>query len=587
MENVVGEALAGFEQALARFREALAEDPELSEAVFEGTREWSDLLTYKLVPHLAGQGCLVAAVAGGTNTGKSTVFNVLLGDSVSPVVNTAAATRHPVLAANARRHGECLQSKLVPEFSARAFEDAAEAMSHEAPEDALFVALSEALPDHLVVMDTPDVDSIDKQNWAVAEHIRAAGDVLVAVLTGEKYKDDRVIRFFKAARSSGRVIVPLMNKANPQDDFRVARKQLEEFCEEVGNGGACFAIAHDFGIEKNFARRIPSLSGGPDLREYLESLDVPAIKARVFEDTVAHFAQEAGAFLDHATEIGRFLRTVADEFEARAWTHAQKLDPAPGPEVGGLFHEFVQSKRGKVRRLIGSTSTAVVRGISAVGRNLTGAFLRRTTLTPGDEADTAALHELHRRSIESILKELVTHCIESSRNLREPAGHLLADAFRGVDVEAVLETVAAETVTSEDVSEEFRAHAMAMLQAWWDDHKGKRRVLEALDTLLAIMPAAIAAPISVYTGGVGVPEAMIVLGPLAAQFATRVMEYQFGDAMFDFLSPWKEEQQRRLERALLRHLMAPCLSRVHRALEPFEGETMADLRRCRELCLKA
>lgn len=587
MEYAVGEALAEFEKTLKEFRDALAVDPTLSESVFAGTQEWSDLLTYKLVPHLAGQGCLVAAVAGGTNTGKSTVFNLLLGESVSPVVMTAAATCHPVLAANARRHAECLESKLVPEFESRALENGHDVTSRDIPDDTLFVSLAETLPDYLVVMDTPDVDSIDKQNWAVAKHIRAAGDVLIAVLTGEKYKDDRVVQFFRTARSSGRVIVPLMNKANPQDDFLVARKQLEEFRSDVGTDGPCFAIAHDFDIAEDFRQCISALDGAPDLRHYLETLDVPAIKKRVFKGTIRRFAEQAGEFLSRASEIGAALRCVTDEFEERARTHSQKYDPAPGAEVGGLFHEFVQSKRGKVRRAIGATSTSVVRGLTALGRNLAGALRRRTTLTGDPEPDTSALGELHRHTLELIIKELITNCIESSRNIREPAGHLLANAFEGLEVEAVLNSVAHDTLKSDNLSDEFRAHAMGMLQTWWEDHKGKRRILEALDTLLAIMPAAIAAPISIYTGGVGVPEAVIVLGPIVAQFATRVMEYEFGDAMFDFLSPWKEEQQLNLEQALQRHVTAPCLAHVYRLLEAFEGETMTHLRECQEQCLKA
>ena len=103
MEHSLGEALSGFERALTRFRKSLEPTPDLCLAVFEDTQEWSDLLTYKLVPHLAGEGCLIAAVSGGTNTGKSCVFNLLLGSSISPVVSTAAATCHPILAANVAR----------------------------------------------------------------------------------------------------------------------------------------------------------------------------------------------------------------------------------------------------------------------------------------------------------------------------------------------------------------------------------------------------------------------------------------------------------------------------------------------------
>src|SRR5690606_23338045 len=103
------------------------------------------------------------------------------------------------------------------------------------PPNALFVATHEQLPDRLVLLDTPDVDSIETEHWAVADIIRAAGDVLVAVLTGEKYKDDRVVSYFRQALASGRVVVPVMNKANPARDFEVARNQLAEFRGLIGS----------------------------------------------------------------------------------------------------------------------------------------------------------------------------------------------------------------------------------------------------------------------------------------------------------------------------------------------------------------
>ncbi|MCH9001909.1 MAG: hypothetical protein IIC02_04980, partial [Planctomycetes bacterium] len=122
---------------------------------------------------------------------------------------------------------------------------------------------------------------------------------------------------------------------------------------------------------------------------------------------------------------------------------------------------------------------------------------------------------------------------------------------------------------------------------WWRDQKGKRRALQALDTVLAVMPAAIAAPIAMHTGGVGVSEAVVIAGPLAAQFLTRVMEYQFGDALFNFLSPWKKEQQQTLKAALQSHLTKPCAPSLYAALEALEGDIMVRLRRSLDRCLKA
>lgn len=587
MESLVGKALAGFEEALARLHDALAGDRVLHDAVFLDSAQWEDLLRYKLVPHLAGDGCLVAVVCGGTNSGKSTVFNLLLGASVSPIVNTAAATSHPVLAASEMRHGQCLEAKLVPEFAPEPLVRPELVTDSNLSDDILFVFLDPGLPDHLVLMDTPDIDSIEKQNWEVAKHIRAAGDILIAVITAEKYKDERVVRFFREALASGRMVVPLMNKANPADDYAVARKQLEDFRADVGTPDPCFVIPHDFNIAKSLDRPVQSLEEGPGLREYLEGRDVPAIKEQVYKGTVQRFAQNATAFLQHVEETASALQSVENDFQDRARNAAALYDPVPGKDVGGLFHEFVQSHRGPVRRYIGAGSSAVARRIASVGRALTGALRRRATLEADEKNDDAAMLEQHRGAIERITQGLAREFIDVARHLREPAAHLVAECAADLDVDAVVQAVTEQAIQSDNLSDEFKQHAETMLQNWWDDHKGRRRVLEALDSILAVVPAAIAAPIAMHTGGAGVSEAIVFVGPVAEQFVARVIEYQFGDAMFDFLSPWKKEQQDKLYEALAEHVLRPVLQNLQPMLESLQGETIDQLQRCCEQCHKA
>ncbi len=589
-ENVspLGDALSGFEASLRRFREALQSDAPLHEAVFGGTEDWTNLLAYKLVPHLAGESCLIVAITGGTNTGKSTVFNLLLGRAVSPVMATAAATARPLLAANGRRAKECLEGKFVPEFAPRALEQAESVVERETPANTLFVARADTLPDCLALFDTPDVDSIEREHWEVADNIRAAGDVLVAVLTGEKYKDDRVIGYFRQAIASRRVVIPVMNKANPARDFEVARRQLAEFVELIGSDTPCFVIPHDFNASDKLDQPIHALDGETTLAAYLESLDVPSIKRRVYQGTVAHLTERAGAFLEHAAGVGAVLRSALNELEARALAAAAKYDPAPGSAVGGMFHEYVQRKRGLIFRWIGSGGKLVVQGASVVGRTITGAFRKRARLeaNPTEQTD-AELHATHAKSIERIVRELLAEAIAFSHNLREPAAHLVEAPLESTDADAAARDVIRRTLSSENVSEEFRQHAYRTLDAWWSDHKGKRRILEALDGILAVTPAAIAAPISLHTGGVGVAETMIVVGPVVEQFMARVIEYQFGDALFDFLSPWRKEQQEALYRALCAHLLSPGLDSLEEYLDVLEGDPLNELRSWHEQCRKA
>ena len=59
-------------------------------------REWYELLEQKLVPQLHDDAFLVVAVVGGTNIGKSVVFNHLAGTRASSTSPLASGTKHPV-----------------------------------------------------------------------------------------------------------------------------------------------------------------------------------------------------------------------------------------------------------------------------------------------------------------------------------------------------------------------------------------------------------------------------------------------------------------------------------------------------------
>lgn len=583
--NHIGHALAGFEQAIFQLQNDLKSFALLSECVFENTAEWRDLLTYKLVPHLEGEGCLIAAVTGGTNTGKSTIFNLLTHRSISPMVNTAAATCHPVIAANRFRADQCLEAKLVPEFNPLPLSNADDLVDSDIDFSSIYITEESSLPDHLIIMDTPDVDSIDKRNWEVADHIRAAGDVLIAVITGEKYKDDRVVQFFKDAAATGRSLVPVMNKANPAEDFDIARRQLAEFAKDVGIEGPTFVIAHNFGIGEDLTRTIDGLDDTPDLRTYLEALDVPAIKQQVFANTVEHFASTTSEFLDHLDTVSEELQGVRNQFETLIRDTTLKYEPAPGKEVGGLFHEYVQEKRGPFRRYIGATSTAIARGAATISKTLVSSVRKRSTLDGDTEETEKSIDSFHRDALTRLTQDLLRDCIETSRTLPEPARSLTEQHLESINTEELVESILKDALTAGDVSEEFRSHAITMLDAWWDDHKGKRQALEALDTVLAIMPAAIAGTVGIITSGFGAGELALASTAAGAMFGAKVMEYQFGDAMFDFLSPWMKEQQELFEKSLLEHLAQPGLSELYDALKVIDDDALEELRQHHNQCL--
>ncbi len=70
-------------------------------------REWFELLRCKLLPQVEGPPLLIVAIVGGTNIGKSVVFNHLAGETASAATPLAAGTKHPGMprAAGLRRSG--------------------------------------------------------------------------------------------------------------------------------------------------------------------------------------------------------------------------------------------------------------------------------------------------------------------------------------------------------------------------------------------------------------------------------------------------------------------------------------------------
>lgn len=196
--------------------------------------EWPffKLLRDKLLPQLAGEPYVVAAVVGGTNVGKSSVFNALAGARVSGVSPLAAKTRHPVALVPpefAARHD---LGRVFPSFQVRPWTAATDPLE-ETEQHLLFWREHAGLPSNLVLCDTPDIDSVVRANWERAACIRRAADVLVAVLTGEKYNDYAVKAFFSEAASERKAVAVVFNRVDRQYDEQTCREWLREFLEST------------------------------------------------------------------------------------------------------------------------------------------------------------------------------------------------------------------------------------------------------------------------------------------------------------------------------------------------------------------
>ncbi|MDR0328726.1 MAG: 50S ribosome-binding GTPase [Planctomycetaceae bacterium] len=199
-------------------------------------QNWYALLKHKLVPQLNEKPFLLVAIMGGTNTGKSLIFNHLAGEAFSAVDHRASGTKHPV----------CLVPKTAVATSyrtilARHFDtfqcvpwSNAEQPLEFSDENYLYWLEGENVPERLMLIDTPDFDADRETNWDRAKSVRHVADVVIAVLTEQKYNDAAVRRFFREAAEAGKPIIVLFNMIDSNGDLQYLSRWLEQFQHETG-----------------------------------------------------------------------------------------------------------------------------------------------------------------------------------------------------------------------------------------------------------------------------------------------------------------------------------------------------------------
>jgi hypothetical protein len=221
--------IRGLRNAVERLQQAAAplELPPLK------GREWYELLTEKLVPQLTDDAFLIVAVVGGTNIGKTVVFNHIVGSRASSTSPLASGTRHPtclVPQGFAESHD---LAELFPDFTLAPSTDPEQALQ-DSDTDWLFWREEASLPENLLVLDTPDIDSEVRINWQRADGIRRSADVLIALLTQQKYNDAAVKEFFRKAAAEDKAVMIVFNQVQLPEDEEYWPLWVGTFCEETG-----------------------------------------------------------------------------------------------------------------------------------------------------------------------------------------------------------------------------------------------------------------------------------------------------------------------------------------------------------------
>ena len=340
-------------------------------------REWFELLTRKLVPQLSDDAFLVVGVVGGTNIGKSVIFNHLAGCRASATSPFASGTKHPVCLVPPGFEQKHDLASIFSGFDLHAWSEANAALEDH-PEHRLFWRTNDSIPSNLLILDTPDIDGDVRVNWERADNIRRCADVLVAVLTQQKYNDAVVKQFFRKAAEEDKVVLVVFNQVLLPDDEPYWPVWLQTFCQETGINPefVYVAPADRRAAEENrlpFYLRDWPLRESPNnlveqhsLKTDLSALHFSTIKLRTLRGSLRTVLNERfglPAYLAEVRSRSEEFRTASALLSTHELAESREWPPVPNPVVVQEVRNWWQAQREGWTKTVHNFYNALGRGM--------------------------------------------------------------------------------------------------------------------------------------------------------------------------------------------------------------------------------
>lgn len=240
---------------------------------------------------------------GGTGTGKSTLFNALCGRPLSDTGVERPKTRGPL--AFIHRSDSLHEGFPFPDVRIRLIDLEANGQPpfQGNPGELLCLEHGEGSLTKVVLVDTPDVDSLEIKNRRMVEDLYLLSDLVIFVASEEKYADDVPFQFLRRIHEEGKACCVVINKAGTV-------LQHEDVQSSLGLQGVSIPEGRFWIIPFAPTRPQEWLPESPAFRAFLvqllKDLDVKAVPELLRRET-----QRAGGEL--ALETQRLLDLLAAE----------------------------------------------------------------------------------------------------------------------------------------------------------------------------------------------------------------------------------------------------------------------------------
>ncbi|SFM43724.1 GTPase [Thermodesulforhabdus norvegica] len=156
-------------------------------------------------------------IVGGTGTGKSTIFNCLCGFPASITGVERPKTRGVILAAPSKRL-DALFHKLKEWGVSNTFDN--ELPASGTPDRISIVGHENPFLSGWIFVDTPDLDSLEDRNRKLAEWMVALADMVIFVVSQEKYADLQLVEYLDRFLSESADLGLVVNKVHYPETIR-------------------------------------------------------------------------------------------------------------------------------------------------------------------------------------------------------------------------------------------------------------------------------------------------------------------------------------------------------------------------------
>ncbi len=485
-----------------------------------------DRLLRDLLPRTAGDTpYLVAGIVGPNNAGKSALFNSISGRAISPSSPTGGLTKrlwgaaHPELLAHLEAE-PTLKRFLFRRADNLTPEQIEAAASGTNPPEELLISSVDDMPPGLLLIDTPDFDSIMLENRAASESLLAVADLALAVVTRHTYQNREVVEYLQRWLSHGRPWILVYNEAPNAD---LALSHAEKLASDLDSRPlAVFWSPHDLELQEGRGRLEPVSAqaianrSSDSLRDFLfDQVQVAEVKTNALRASLNQLDDDLLEWCALLEE----RRADADRILDCAREHAYRaaLQIAGGAMPG---EPFIAAFRIVLDRRSNELSRRWRMGLRRARLKLEAipSLFRRSKKTqesdsskpggkPADSilarAEAEILERVWPSLWENIVRDLGVEAREGARSrlsagLRTALDERLAPEFSKQRLESVRVRIAE---TAPDV-ESFREACEALIEDAIA-RRGRDWDIQAAVDVTLLAPLAIGATVILKTGGLG------------------------------------------------------------------------------------